>query len=100
MITWVMKIPTTSILGQPRVSLSRNQTKPKAWQSLELLPGIEIVDRALWFGTPASEPKLTNPYEVHESISVLKDEKATGPNCITKRALKHLPSEQYPWSSG
>jgi hypothetical protein len=41
--------------------------------------------------TPASEPKLTNPDEIHEAIRGLKVGKATGPNGIPKRALKHLP---------
>lgn len=69
-------------------------------ESLELPPDIEIVDGALCSGTPASEPKITNPDEVHETISVLKVGKAKGPNSITKKALKHLPSERYPWSLG
>jgi len=54
---------------------------------------IEMVDVALrsYFQTPASEPKLTNPDEVHEAIRGLKVGKAPGPNGISNRALKHLP---------
>ena len=55
--------------------------------------GIEMVDVVLrsYFQTPASEPKLTNPDEVHKDIMGLKVGKAPGPNGITQRALKHLP---------
>jgi len=54
---------------------------------------IEIVDVALWsyFQTPASEPKLTNPDEVHEAIRGLKVGKAPSSNGILNTALKHLP---------
>jgi hypothetical protein len=54
---------------------------------------IEMVDVALrsYFLTPASEPKLTNPDEVHEAIKGLKVRKALGPNGIPNRALKHFP---------
>ena len=54
---------------------------------------IEMVDVALrsYFQTPASEPKLTNPDEVHEAIRGLKVGKAPGPNGIPNRAWKHLP---------
>ena len=95
MPTWVMKLPTTSILVQPRVSLSESEKAESLAESLEFPPGIEIVVRALWssFVTLASEPKLTNPDEIHETISVLKAGKATGPNGITNRALKHLPQQ-------
>jgi hypothetical protein len=56
---------------------------------------IEMVDVALksYFQVPASEPKLTNPDEVHETITGLKDGKAPGPNGILNRALKHLPQQ-------
>jgi hypothetical protein len=52
-----------------------------------------MVDVALesYFLTPASEPKLTTPEEVHEAIRGLKYSKAPGPNGIPNRALKHLP---------
>jgi len=54
---------------------------------------IEMVDVALrsYFLIPSSEPKLTNPDEVHEAIRGFKFGKAPGPNGITNRALKHLP---------
>jgi len=54
---------------------------------------IEMVHVALgsYFLTPASEPNLTNPDEVHEAIRDLKVGKAPGPNGIPNRALKHLP---------
>ena len=54
---------------------------------------IEMVDVALrsYFLTPASEPNLTNPDEVHEDIRGLKLNKVPDPNGIPKRALKHLP---------
>jgi len=53
---------------------------------------IELVYVALrYFLTPASEPKLTNPDEVHEDIRVLTLGKAPGSNGIPNRALKHLP---------
>ena len=41
--------------------------------------------------TPASDPKLTNPDEIHKAIRGLKVYKAPGPNSIPNRALKHLP---------
>ena len=43
---------------------------------------IEMVDVALrsYFLTPASEPKLTNPDEVHEAIGGRQVSKAPGPN--------------------
>ena len=54
---------------------------------------IEKVGVALesYFLSPASEPQLTTPDEVHEAIRGLKVSKAPGPNCIPNRALKHLP---------
>jgi hypothetical protein len=58
-----------------------------------VLAVIETADVALksYFQAPASEPKLTNPDEVHEAIRGLKVGKAPGPNGIPNRALKHLP---------
>jgi len=54
---------------------------------------IEMVDVALssHLISPASEPRLTNPKEVHEAIRGFKVSKAPGPNGIPNRALKHLP---------
>jgi hypothetical protein len=59
---------------------------------------IEMVDVALrsYLLTPANEPKLTNPEEVHEAISGLKASKAPGPNGLPNRALKHLPWRAVP----
>jgi hypothetical protein len=52
---------------------------------------IQMFDVALmYFQTPASETKLTNPDEVHEAIRGLKVGKAPGPNGIPNRALKRL----------
>jgi hypothetical protein len=44
-----------------------------------------------YFQAPASEPKLTNPDEVHEDIRGLEVGKAPGPNGMPNRALKHFP---------
>ena len=44
-----------------------------------------------YFQTPASEPKLSNPDEVHKAIRGLNLRKAPGSDGIPKRALKHLP---------
>jgi hypothetical protein len=54
---------------------------------------IEIVDEALrsFFQTPTCEPNLTNPDEVHEAIRGPEFSKASGPNGIPNRVLKHLP---------
>ena len=53
------------------------------------VPAVEMVDVALrsYFQTPASEPKLTNPDEVHKAIRGLKVGKAPGPNGIPNRGL-------------
>jgi len=48
---------------------------------------IEMVDVAL---TPASEPKLTNPDEVHEAIRIVKFTNTPSPKGIPNRALRHL----------
>jgi hypothetical protein len=54
---------------------------------------IEMVDVTVesYFQTPVSEPKVTDPEEIHEAIGGLKLGKAPGPNGITNRALNHLP---------
>jgi len=54
---------------------------------------IETVDVVLrsYFLSPASEPHLNPPDEVHEAIRGLKVSKAPGPNGLPNRALKHLP---------
>jgi hypothetical protein len=53
---------------------------------------IEMVNAELgsYLMSPTSEPKLTNPEEVHEAIRGLKFSKAPGPNGVPNRALKHL----------
>jgi len=52
----------------------------------------ERVDVALRsYFSPASEPQLTTPDEVHEAIRGLKVSKSPCPNGIPNRALKHLP---------
>jgi hypothetical protein len=53
-----------------------------------------MVDMTLesYIQTPTSEPNLTDPEQVHETIRGLKVGKAPGSNGITKRALKHLPN--------
>jgi hypothetical protein len=55
---------------------------------------IEMVDVPLesYFVTPASEPNLTDPEEIHEAIRGLKLRKAPSPNGIPNRALKHYPT--------
>jgi len=57
---------------------------------------IETVDVAprSYFLSPASEPHLTTPDEVHEAIRGLKVSKARGPNGITNRALKYFPKRK------
>jgi hypothetical protein len=52
-----------------------------------------MVDVALrsYLLTPASEPNLINPVEIHEAIRGLKVSKAPGPNGLPNRTLKHLP---------
>ena len=44
-----------------------------------------------YFFSPASEPQLTTPDEVHEAIRCLKVIKAPVPNGLQNRALKNLP---------
>jgi hypothetical protein len=54
---------------------------------------IETVNVGLrsYFMAPASEPNLTNPEEVQETIRVLKVSKSPGLSGIPNRALKHHP---------
>jgi len=40
---------------------------------------------------PASEPELTSPSEVLQATKGLRVSKASGPNGIPNRVLKHLP---------
>jgi len=55
--------------------------------------GIEMVDVALrsYLTTPTIEPKLTKSEEVQETIRSLRVSKASRPNGIPDRPLKHLP---------
>ena len=52
-----------------------------------------VVALRSYFLSPASEPQLTTPDEVHEAIRGLKVSKVPGPNGIPNRALKHLPKQ-------
>ena len=54
---------------------------------------IETFDMTLrsYFLSPASEPHLTTPGEVHDANRGFKVSKPPGPNDIPNRALKHLP---------
>jgi hypothetical protein len=54
---------------------------------------IEKVAEALqaYSYAPASEPKITNPLEVHNAIRGLKVGQAPGPNGLLNRPLKRLP---------
>ena len=59
-----------------------------------------MVDVALrsYFISPASDPQLTIPDEVHAAIRDLKVSKAPGPNGIPNRVLIIFPSERFPSS--
>jgi len=101
----VMRVPTPSLLlvttggiaisdSEKAEALSDNleaQFQPVADPSVQAV--IETVEVALgsYFLSPAGEPQLTTPDEVHEAIRGLKVSKAPGPNCLPHRALKHLP---------
>jgi len=67
------------------------QFKPVTDPSVPVV--IETVDVALgsYFLSPAGEPQLNTPDEVHEAIRGLKVRKPPGPNGLPNRALKHLP---------
>ena len=90
-----MRVPTPSPPWSPRgESLSQTLRKPKplptVWRLFQPVTDpsvpavIEIVDMELgsYFMAPVSEPKLTNPEVVQETIRGLKVSKAPGPNCI------------------
>jgi len=100
----VMRLPTPSPLVTPGgIALSDSEKAEALADTLETQfqpvddPSVSVVinmvDVALrsCFQTPASEPKLTNPDEVHEAIRGLKVGKAPGPNGIPNRDFKHLP---------
>ena len=54
---------------------------------------IEKFDVALmsYFLTPANEPKLTNPVEVHDTINGSLDQQGYGPEWYPNCVLKTLP---------
>jgi hypothetical protein len=101
----VMRVPTPSppLVTPGGIALSDSEKAEALADNLETqfqpvtdpsVPAvIEMVDVALrsYFLTPASEPKLTTPDEVHEAIRGLKVSKAPAPNGIRNRVLKHLP---------
>jgi hypothetical protein len=64
--------------------------QPVAVPSVSAVIEMGEVTLRSYFQAPASEPMLTNPDEVHEPSGV-KFGKASGPNGIPNRALKHLP---------
>ena len=103
----VTRVPTpSSPLSPRRVQLSDSEKAEALADSVEAqfrpmsvtsVPAvIETFNVALryYFLTPASEPKVTNPDEVHEAIRGLKVGKAPGPNTIPNI----FPSERYPSS--
>jgi hypothetical protein len=55
-----------------------------------VIEAFDEVKRAYEYA-PASEPKLTSPSVVQEAIKGLKFGKASGPNGVPNRALRHLP---------
>jgi hypothetical protein len=101
----VMRVPTLSppLVTPGRIAFSDSEKAEALADNLETqyqqvtdpsVPAvIETVNVWLssYFMAPASEPKLTNPEEVHEAIRGLRVGKAPGPNGIPNRALKHLP---------
>ena len=103
----VMRVPTPSppLVTPGGIALSDSEKAEALADNLETqfqpvtdpsVPEvIEMVDVELrsYFLSPASEPQLTTPDEVHAAIRGLKVRKAPGPNSIANRALKHLPKE-------
>jgi hypothetical protein len=62
--------------------------------TVHFIPGVtKMVDVALesYLLSPASEPYLTSPEEVHEAMKGLKPGKTPGPNGNPNRTLKHPP---------
>jgi hypothetical protein len=100
-----MRIPTPSpALTTPGgLALSDSEKSEAIADSLEAhfqpvndpsAPGvIEMLDEAMRanFFTPVCEPELTNPAEGRDAIRRPKVGKATGPDGVPNRALKHLP---------
>ena len=49
--------------------------------------------------TPAVEPKLTNPVEVHDYINGSQEQEGYVPNGIPKSVLKSFPQREVPFLS-
>jgi hypothetical protein len=99
-----MRVPTQSPPLQPgNIALSDSETAEALTNSLEAqfqsktissVPAVtEIVNVGLmsFFLTLVSEPKITNPDEVHEAITALKFARDASPNGIPNRAMNLLP---------
>jgi len=67
------------------------QFQPITVSSVPAFTDMVNVGLMSYFLTPASEPKLTNPDEVHEGIRVLKFARALRRNGIPNRAMNLLP---------
>jgi hypothetical protein len=108
-----MRIPTPSppfvhpeaiALSDPEKSEALADTLKTQFQSVDelSLPAvIELVDVALrsYFQTPANEPTLTNPNEVHEAIRSFRFDGAPGPNGIRTEPWSILPRQWHlSWS--
>jgi hypothetical protein len=92
------------VLWSPRENVLSDSEKPKALPATmeiyfqpvadpsvpTVILNVDVGHRS-YVQTPASEPKLTIPDEVHEGISGLKVGKAPGPNGIQNIALKYVP---------
>ena len=99
-----MRVPTPSPPSSPQgKSLSQTLRKLKLLQTIWRLSfsrwpilrsgsywDFDVALRS-YFLSPASETQLTTPDKVHETTRDLKVSKASGPNGILNRALKHLP---------
>jgi len=109
----VMRLPAPSPLVTPGgIALSDSEKAEVLAESVEtqfqpatdpsVSAVVKIVDVSLrsYFLTPAREPKITNPDEVHEAIRGLKVSKAPGPNGIPNRAMKHLPPPRPDFECG
>jgi hypothetical protein len=100
-----MRVPTLSppLVTRGDVTFSDSEKAESLAESLEaycqlitlslVLDFFKKFDLVLrfYFTNPAIKSKLTNPVEVYKVIWGLKFGRATGPNGIPNRALKHLP---------
>jgi len=67
------------------------QIQPVADPSIPaVIENVDVAQRS-YFLSPASEPQLTTPDEVHEAIRGLQISKNPGTKGLPNRALKHLP---------